>query len=243
MMINNPEFYELCLVASYEALAHYAILDPDATMSLPKRILAWTAMDALGQSIEAYTSTLKNDFSDGHALLSIKLIFGWLRGAYVNSSDMQARHKLQNAACLSGLAFGNAPGGIAHALAEAFSPLFGFHHGRAVGIVLPYAMRFNFADRDCRSMYAEIAHYLGVEGTESKKARTLISKVRRLAQEVGIPPSMRGAGISRPRWRSAMGHMVHRTLEDGILKNRRSFDCTDAERILWSVWNGQHTFF
>lgn len=243
MVIKDPNPNDVCLVASHQALAHYAILDPAATASLPAEILASTAMDALGQSIEAYTSNLKNDFSDGHALVSIRLIFQWLRRAYTNPADTDARLRLQNAACLSGLAFGNAPGGLAHALADAFSPRFNYHHGRAVGIVLPYVMEFNSQNPGCRSIYAEIAHHLGIGGRESNKVRILIAKVRRLAQTVGLPASLSRAGINKSQWKSAIEEMVHRTLEDGILKNRRSFDSKDAAKILWCVWNGQHAHF
>ena len=242
MVLKDPP-NDVCLLASHQALAQYAILDPDATASLPREILASTAMDALGQSIEAYTSNLKNDFSDGHALVSIKLVFEWLRRAYKNSADAEARLKLQNAACLSGLAFGNAPGGLGHSLADAFSSRFNFHHGRAVGVVLPYVMEFNSAESNCRSLYAEIAHYLRIGGDESKKVRNLISKVRALQRAVKLPASMRRAGISKAQWESSMEHMVHRTLEDGIMKNRRLFDVQDAARILRCVWNGRHVHF
>jgi alcohol dehydrogenase class IV len=233
----------LFLLASHRALPNYAILDPIATSSLPRETLAATAMDALGQSIEAYTSNLKNDFSDGHALVSIKLVFEWLRSAYQNPANAEARLKLQNAACLSGLAFGNAPGGLAHAIADGLTPHFNFHHGRAVGVVLPYVMEFNSADSQCRSLYAEIAHNLGFSGDDSRKAKILISKVRALKKAVGIPASMRRAGISKAEWESAMQNMVHRTLEDGIMKNRRPFDGEDAARILRCIWNGRQVYF
>jgi alcohol dehydrogenase class IV len=243
MMVKDPNTDDLCLVASYHALADHAILDPQWIVSLPNDVLACTAMDALGQSIEAYTSNLKNDFSDGHALVSIKLIFRWLRKAYSNPADIEAKMKLQNAACLSGLAWGNAPGGLAHALAEAFSPHFGFHHGRAVGIFLPYAMEFNSRDSSCCSLYAEIAHFLGIEGDESEKVRALIARIRALKQAVRLPASIRLAGISKAQWESFFNHIVHRTLEDGIMKNRRSFGSEDAARILRCAWNGRHIHF
>jgi alcohol dehydrogenase class IV len=242
MVIRNPSD-GLFLLASYGALVDYVVLDVEGTSSLPKATLAATAMDALGQSIEAYTSNLKNDFSDGHALVCAKLIFTWLVRAYTNPGDVEARHKLQVAACLSGLAFGNAPGGLAHAVADACCASFDFHHGRAVGIALPYVMEFNAADAECRSLYVELADHIRIMGSESFKVRSLIGRIRALQQTVGLAPSMKRAGIRKAAWESAMQRMAHRTLEDGVLKNRRPFDEEDAIKILRCVWDGRHAYF
>ena len=50
---------------------------------------------------------------------------------------------MSNAATLAGLAFSNAFVGTNHALAHAVGARFGISHGRANGIFLPHALRYN----------------------------------------------------------------------------------------------------
>lgn len=51
-----------------------AILDPQMTMSLPKKATASTGMDALCHAIESYSCIQKNPMSDSYAISAISLI-------------------------------------------------------------------------------------------------------------------------------------------------------------------------
>ena len=141
-------------------LPTFALLDPVLTISLPPYYTASTGMDALLHSIEAYTCIPynarprpesperrlvyagSNPVSDIFVEKSIELIGKYLRRAYHDPYDLEARHYMLLAAHLGG-AFGNAGVHIPHALAY---PISGrrheLPHGIAVCVTGPASLDF-----------------------------------------------------------------------------------------------------
>ncbi|MFX3916383.1 iron-containing alcohol dehydrogenase, partial [Streptococcus suis] len=66
---------------------------------------------------EAYVSTLANDFTDGLALLAIKLVFENIESS-VKYADFVSREKMHNASTMGGMAFANAFLGISLSMAH-----------------------------------------------------------------------------------------------------------------------------
>ena len=53
----------------------YAVLDAELTLGLPPHITSTTGMDALTHAVEAYTNIIGDEFHDGCAKKSVKIIF------------------------------------------------------------------------------------------------------------------------------------------------------------------------
>lgn len=124
-------------------LPDVAILDAQLTRSLPPQITVDTAVDALTHALEALVSIMASDYTDGLALEAIRLIFEALPEAVKNGSNVVWRHKLHNAACLAGMAIGNASVGVNHALAHSLGARFDIPHGRANGVFLLSTLEYN----------------------------------------------------------------------------------------------------
>ena len=69
-------------MADFNITPDVAIVDPVLAETMPKKLTAHTGMDALTHAIEAYVSTLHNDFTDPLALHAIKMIHNDLKKSF-----------------------------------------------------------------------------------------------------------------------------------------------------------------
>jgi acyl-CoA reductase-like NAD-dependent aldehyde dehydrogenase/alcohol dehydrogenase class IV len=120
-----------------------AILDPRFTMTLPKELSVYTAMDALTHAIEAMTSILANEICDAQALHAIRLIRENLPLVAADGRNEKARLSMQIAATMAGWAFTIAQTALVHGMAHTVGTLHHVHHGAACGILLPKVIRYN----------------------------------------------------------------------------------------------------
>ncbi len=124
-------------------LPDVAIIDANLTRGLPPGITLDTATDALTHAIESLVSIMSSDYTDGLALESMRLIFEALPEVLKNGNNVIWRHKLHNAACLAGMAIGNASVGMNHALAHSLGACFNIPHGRANAAFLLTTIDYN----------------------------------------------------------------------------------------------------
>ena len=61
-------------LADFNLAPDIAIVDPDLAQTMPKKLVAHTGMDALTHGIEAYTASLRSNFSDPLAAKGIKMV-------------------------------------------------------------------------------------------------------------------------------------------------------------------------
>ncbi|MFL6554569.1 MAG: iron-containing alcohol dehydrogenase, partial [Bacillus sp. (in: firmicutes)] len=86
-------------------LGNIAIVDPQLTLTVPKRITAATGIDALTHAVEAFLSVNANEATDALALKAVELIGGSIKTAVENSKDREARTAMSYGSYLAGLAF------------------------------------------------------------------------------------------------------------------------------------------
>lgn len=174
-----------------------ALCDPELTLTLPPSLTAATGMDALGHAIECYVNDACQPISAALALEAIRSIGRHLRSAVLNGRQIESRSAMLLASTMAGIAMNSTRLGLAHAFAM---PLGSFDlrmpHGLAIGITLPYVMRFNAPARPER--YAEIAAALGepIAGLPLREAAARAAEaVAALARDIGIPARLSQAGM------------------------------------------------
>ncbi|MFA7108023.1 MAG: iron-containing alcohol dehydrogenase, partial [Sphaerochaetaceae bacterium] len=131
-------------LADFNITPDIAIIDPRIAQTMPKKLVAFTGMDAMTHAIEAYVSTLHCDYTDALALHAIKMISKYLLNSY--EGDKEARERMHNAQCLAGMAFSSALLGIVHSMAHKTGAAYsGGHivHGCANAMYLPKVIKFN----------------------------------------------------------------------------------------------------
>jgi choline dehydrogenase len=167
---------------------HVALVDPILTLGLPPTVTAATGMDALSHGIECYTCDYHQPFTDAVALAAIELVGRWLRVAYQDGSNLEARTQMAHAATLGGLAYGTESAGAAHAMSQSAGGVHDCPHGALTARVLGPVCEFNAPAAPER--YARIAQALGVDThhvSPLEAAMAGVEEIYRLTEDVGIP--------------------------------------------------------
>lgn len=120
-----------------------AILDTDIMASLPLKMTAATAMDALTHAVESYLSKGAFDFSEMLSLKAVSLISANFLKVIKNLNDLEAKKALAMAQYMAGMSFTNVGLGIVHSMAHPLSAFYDVPHGVANALILPYVLKFN----------------------------------------------------------------------------------------------------
>src|SRR2546423_1225676 len=92
-----------------------AVIDPELTVKLPPAVTAGTGMDALAHAVECYTMSYHQPFTDAVALPAMEYVARYLRGAFSQANNLEARYHMSAAAMLAGRAYGTDSAGAAPA--------------------------------------------------------------------------------------------------------------------------------
>jgi acetaldehyde dehydrogenase / alcohol dehydrogenase len=236
-------------LVDYTLVPDVAIVDPNLALSMPPGLTADTGIDALTHAIEAGVSIFATPFTDALTVQAARLIFDALPAAVSNGGDLEARTAMANAATMAGLAFANAFVGVNHALAHAVGARFGLSHGRVNGIFLPHVIRYNAALPSkfmpapgygayvAPDKYATLGWVLfGGHGADEQRAR-LFEHVDQLLVAVGIPTTLREAGVGAKDFDAAVPDLVRLTFEDpSIRTNPRMPLLREIEALLRAAY-------
>ena len=221
--------------SSKQLLPDVAVLDAELTLGLPPLITAMTGIDAMVHAIEAYTSKIKkNAYSDALAKEALARLAGSIVTAVVDGKNVEARANMLFGAMLAGQAFANAPVAAVHALAYPLGGRYHIPHGLSNSLVLPAVMRFNASHAS--HLYAELAPILipNCSGSDEDKAMQLILFIEKLIVEVGLPATLKQAGVSEQSLTTlAEDAMLQQRL---LMNNPREVTLADALAIYQAAY-------
>lgn len=221
---------------SYFLLPDVAILDPQMTMTLPKKATASTGIDALCHAIEAYSCMQNNPISDAYATTAIKLIKENIEDAVQKGSDKKTRLAMANASLMAGIAFSNSMVGLVHAIAHSLGAVCHVPHGDAVAIMLPYVMEYNLDVLEDK--YAQLLPYFVSEEDymstpKEQRAKRTIEEVKRLLVRLnkiaGLPINLRDGKVEKEE----LEKIAKIAINDGaIIVNPKAAEEKDIIEIL-----------
>ena len=184
-----------------KAVAKIAILDPALTVSQPPLVTAHTGIDAIAHAVETTVTTKRNHLSLMFSHEAFKLTVPNLPRVLSDPKDLEARGRMLLGAAYAGTAIENSMLGAAHAAANPLTAHYGIVHGEAVGILLPWVVRFNAQEPAVRLAYAELAsapeiacvadgHEPAVEALLARLESLLnAGQIARSLQDFGVPRS------------------------------------------------------
>lgn len=161
-----------------------AICDPDLARTLPRRLVAATAIDALSHCVEGFFAEPVHPVADALALDGARRAFADVHAALEPAGD-EARASLMAAAFAGGAAIGKGLG-PAHAVALSCADQH-VHHGTLIGVALPVTTRLLSAHAPDKA--ARLAAAIGLSA-----GADLADALAQLVASLGLPATLTQAG-------------------------------------------------
>ena len=120
----------------------FIIVDPQFTLTLPKKITACSGMDALTQAIESFWNIYSTEESQNYSKNAIELIISNLVKS-VHQPTRESRYNMAIAANYAGKAINITKTTACHAISYPMTSYFNVPHGHAVALTLPSMIVFN----------------------------------------------------------------------------------------------------
>ena len=216
-------------LADYELTPTMAIIDTRLVMNMPKKLTAYSGIDALVHALEARVSILASEYTNGLAREAARLVFKYLPAAYENGTvDEKAREKIHHASTIAGMAFANAFLGVCHSMAHKLGAAFHVPHGLANALLINEVIRFNATTKptkqgtfpqykcpDAKERYASLADFLKLGGkNDDEKVELLIQKVQELKDRLQIPKTIQEAGVPEKEFLAKLDKLSEDAFDD-----------------------------
>jgi alcohol dehydrogenase len=180
-LIADETTHQKMACGDAKAAARIAILDPKLTVSQPARVTACTGVDALSHALETAVTTKRTTLSLAYSREAFRLCANSLPRVLQKGDDLEARAGMLLGAALSGLAIENSMLGAAHAAANPLTAHFRIPHGQAVGMMLPWVVRFNAEQSEMARLY---------EALQGGDLGRLVARLDWLLNLAGMPRSL-----------------------------------------------------
>lgn len=180
-------------INDFSLIPRYAVLDYHVTLGLPQSITATTGMDALTHAVEAYIGRSTTRHTRAMAVEAVGLIRKYLKRAYDNGQDIEARTNMLRAAYCAGIAFTQSYVGYVHGVAHSLGGQYGVPHGLANAVLLPYFLE-EYGE-SCAKRLGRLARKCGIakkRDSDVLASQKFIDWVRQMNDSMNIPRHIEG---------------------------------------------------
>lgn len=242
-------------LADYALTPKMAIIDTQLVMKMPKRLTAYSGIDALTHALEARVSVMASDYTNSLANEATRLIFDYLPRCYADGAmDEEAREHMHNASTMAGMAFANAFLGVCHSMAHKLGGMYHIPHGLANAMLIGEVIRYNATDvpvkqgtfpqykyPNAKAAYASVAACCNLGGkTDDEKVERLIAAIGKLKDELEIPKSIKEYGIDETTFLAQLDELALKAFDDQCTgANPRYPLVAELKEILLKVYYGE----
>lgn len=192
-VITDAQTHHKYPVNDFVLIPNYAVLDYTVTLGLPKPVTATTGMDALTHAVEAYIGHSTTRYTRQMSEEAAILIHRYLKRAYDNGNDAEARRQMLHASYCAGAAFTRSYVGYCHGIAHSLGGQYSTPHGLANAVILPYILEAY--GETCHKPLAKLARVADIaSGKDSDElaAAKFIQWIRDMNEAMGIPEYIDG---------------------------------------------------
>ena len=192
-LISDSKTHQKMACGDSKAAAKIAILDPGLTLSQPENVTVCTGIDAIAHAVETAVTNKRNKLSTLFSEESFKLLLPNFTKVLNKPNDISARGSMLLGAAMAGCAIEASMLGAAHSLANPLTAHYNIVHGQAVGMMLPYVVRFNSEIEECRRVYVNLMKVAQIECENESvdKVNNLSAYLLNLLQQTGLPIKLR----------------------------------------------------
>jgi alcohol dehydrogenase class IV len=221
--------------------ARVVILDPTVTMDVDLQTLCESTFNGLAHGIEGTYSLSRTPIAEALCWESIRLFADNMPRLIARPGDLDVRLQLQWAGAMGGMIVTNARVGFQHGCAHSIGAAVNISHGVCNALTLPGGIEFNLDV--ATEQLAGVARAMGVaspDGNDHTSARNVISRIRALQRELGLPERLTDIPSVKPR--AAEKEQILDRIADLSQRNRshlfnpRPFGPEDVRALVNSIW-------
>lgn len=219
-VLSDRKTGKKCPIVSDAFYPELTVIDPELTVTMPPYITASTGIDVLCHAIEGYWSRGHQPICDELAVSAASKVLSWLKTAYEQPDNLEARVNMAEASLFAGLAFSLPKTTSSHACSFPLTSIYGIPHGEACGLTLDYFTRVNSTDK---RTYA-LAQRLGFDSVES-----LADCILDLKKQLGLRVGLADLSLTDDR----ITELVEKSHHPNLLNN----PIVITDEILYSMYN------
>lgn len=178
-----------CPMLATNAMADYAIIDPELMVGMPPQLTAVTGLDTLTHVVESYTTNVTNDLIGFFTEKAIEDTIRWLPVAVKDGANLEARGHMAICCCVGGWMLGYGHTHAGHSISHVLGSMFHVPHGAGCGFAMPYMLEFNapVMPERVRFIAGKLgAHFTGSETPEEIGARARDAALHFVYDVVGL---------------------------------------------------------
>ena len=219
-VITDTERNVKMMILDSKLMPAAAIVDYELTLSMPRPLTAHVGVDTLTHGVEAYVSKKANRLTDPIAAASIDKVQRYLRRAWTDPADLEAREGMANAALQGGLAFTNSSVCLVHGMSRPLGVAFHLPHGLSNAVLLPTVTRFSWKGGVER--YGDVARTMDLASDKTSDeyaCEALVDCLDTLNNELEVPRLRDCCGGNIEKFRATLPKMATDALESGSPQN------------------------